>query len=198
MTGLHIFTLPSPLVPRIPDATAYAAGILSRGRPILEATIDLMGRIYRLRLRPPLHDHRHPAGRGHGAAQRGLSGLRPRRHRRSARTRTRRPLCQRLSGNPTAAGAGQAPRRRRLPRLVLGAGPGLGWVDFDPTNDQIPGEQHITTAVGRDFQDVTPMRGIFYGGGTHELRVAVDVCSPCGPGLPLTGTGCAAGASGAC
>lgn len=49
------------------------------------------------------------------------------------------------------------------------------WIDFDPTNDQIPGEQHITTAVGRDFQDVTPLRGIFYGGGSHELRVAVDV-----------------------
>jgi len=53
--------------------------------------------------------------------------------------------------------------------------PDLGWVDFDPTNDLIPGEQHITTAVGRDYQDVTPMHGIFYGGGGHELTVAVDV-----------------------
>jgi transglutaminase-like putative cysteine protease len=53
--------------------------------------------------------------------------------------------------------------------------PGIGWVDFDPTNDKVPREQHITTAVGRDFQDVTPLRGVFYGGGEHELEVQVDV-----------------------
>jgi transglutaminase-like putative cysteine protease len=61
--------------------------------------------------------------------------------------------------------------------------PNLGWIDFDPTNDQIPGEQHITTAVGRDFQDVTPLRGIFYGGGQHDLRVAVDVNRVTSPGV---------------
>jgi transglutaminase-like putative cysteine protease len=53
--------------------------------------------------------------------------------------------------------------------------PDVGWVDFDPTNDQVPCEQHITVAVGRDFQDVTPLRGVFYGGGAHTLEVAVDV-----------------------
>lgn len=53
--------------------------------------------------------------------------------------------------------------------------PGQGWVDFDPTNNVIPGVQHITTAWGRDYGDVTPLRGIIYGGGTHTLNVAVDV-----------------------
>jgi transglutaminase-like putative cysteine protease len=53
--------------------------------------------------------------------------------------------------------------------------PGTGWVDFDPTNDAIPREQHITAAVGRDFNDVTPLRGVFYGGGEHRVEVAVDV-----------------------
>ncbi|MBN2886741.1 MAG: transglutaminase family protein [Chromatiaceae bacterium] len=53
--------------------------------------------------------------------------------------------------------------------------PGEGWVDFDPTNDQMPEEQHITTAVGRDFGDVTPVRGVLYGGGEHSLSVSVDV-----------------------
>jgi transglutaminase-like putative cysteine protease len=48
-------------------------------------------------------------------------------------------------------------------------------VDFDPTNDQVPREQHITAAAGRDFGDVTPLRGVFYGGGEHTLEVAVDV-----------------------
>ncbi|WP_305856610.1 transglutaminase family protein [Balneatrix alpica] len=54
--------------------------------------------------------------------------------------------------------------------------PGEGWFEFDPTNDIMPSEQHITTAWGRDYADVTPLRGvIFEGGGTQALKVAVDV-----------------------
>ena len=50
-----------------------------------------------------------------------------------------------------------------------------GWVDLDPTNDCPISEQYITTAIGRDYQDVTPVRGVFYGGGEHSLAVSVDV-----------------------
>ncbi len=53
--------------------------------------------------------------------------------------------------------------------------PDFGWVEFDPTNDLIPGDEHITLAYGRDFGDVTPVRGVILGGGAHELRVVVDV-----------------------
>lgn len=54
--------------------------------------------------------------------------------------------------------------------------PGIGWVDFDPTNGLIPGEQHITVAWGRDYADVTPLKGVIInGGGTHQLAVSVDV-----------------------
>jgi len=53
--------------------------------------------------------------------------------------------------------------------------PAWGWVDFDPTNNQIPMDQHITLAVGRDFSDVAPLKGVVYGGGDHSLQVAVDV-----------------------
>ncbi len=53
--------------------------------------------------------------------------------------------------------------------------PQIGWLDFDPTNNIRPIGQHITTAVGRDFGDVTPIKGILYGGGEHTLKVAVDV-----------------------
>jgi transglutaminase-like putative cysteine protease len=53
--------------------------------------------------------------------------------------------------------------------------PGEGWLDFDPTNNRMSAEQHITTAVGRDFGDVTPVKGVLYGGGEHVLHVAVDV-----------------------
>jgi transglutaminase-like putative cysteine protease len=53
--------------------------------------------------------------------------------------------------------------------------PGTGWVDFDPTNNVQPGEEHIIVAYGRDFDDVSPVAGIITGGGDHEVRVSVDV-----------------------
>lgn len=53
--------------------------------------------------------------------------------------------------------------------------PGFGWVDFDPTNNLLPSEQHITLAVGRDFSDVTPLKGVVFGGGNSLLDVAVDM-----------------------
>jgi transglutaminase-like putative cysteine protease len=53
--------------------------------------------------------------------------------------------------------------------------PGGEWLDLDPTNDVVPGDRHIVVAVGRDFGDVTPMRGVLLGGGRHELIVGVDV-----------------------
>ncbi len=52
---------------------------------------------------------------------------------------------------------------------------GLGWIDFDPTNRCLVQHEHITVGWGRDFSDVTPMRGIVLGGGGQELRVAVTV-----------------------
>jgi transglutaminase-like putative cysteine protease len=53
--------------------------------------------------------------------------------------------------------------------------PRSGWIDFDPTNDVMPRDEHITTAYGRDFSDVTPLRGVILGGGQHVLEVSVDV-----------------------
>ena len=50
-----------------------------------------------------------------------------------------------------------------------------GWVDFDPTNNMLVGDQHITLAWGRDFSDVTPMRGVILGGGEQKLEVRVTV-----------------------
>lgn len=53
--------------------------------------------------------------------------------------------------------------------------PGFGWVDFDPTNDVMPGFEHITVAYGRDFADVSPVSGMIVGGGDHRVDVAVRV-----------------------
>ncbi len=54
--------------------------------------------------------------------------------------------------------------------------PGWGWLDVDPTNDQIVGSSYVTTAWGRDYSDVSPLKGIVFGGGaSHTLDVSVDV-----------------------
>ena len=50
-----------------------------------------------------------------------------------------------------------------------------GWVDVDPTNDCLVDDEHITLGWGRDFSDVTPMRGVVLGGGEQELKVRVTV-----------------------
>lgn len=53
--------------------------------------------------------------------------------------------------------------------------PGMGWVGFDPTNNLLCGERHIRVAVGRDYADVPPTRGVFKGGAESELSVSVTV-----------------------
>jgi transglutaminase-like putative cysteine protease len=55
-----------------------------------------------------------------------------------------------------------------------------GWVDQDPTNDVIPDDRHVLVAWGRDYEDVSPLKGVILGGGKHVVRVAVDVI-PVGP-----------------
>jgi len=59
--------------------------------------------------------------------------------------------------------------------ISLWCGDELGWLDFDPTNNLLVRDGHIAVAYGRDFADVTPMRGIILGGGRHNVSVAVKV-----------------------
>jgi transglutaminase-like putative cysteine protease len=55
--------------------------------------------------------------------------------------------------------------------------PGFGWIDVDPTNNVLPSDRHITVACGRDYGDVSPIQGVFLGGGQHTVKIAVDVVS---------------------
>jgi transglutaminase-like putative cysteine protease len=64
--------------------------------------------------------------------------------------------------------------------------PNVGWVDFDPTNDLIPRDEHITISYGRDFQDVSPVTGVLLGGGSHRVEVGVDVVPALQAGTPGT------------
>jgi transglutaminase-like putative cysteine protease len=53
--------------------------------------------------------------------------------------------------------------------------PGAGWLDLDPTNNLIPSESHVKLAWGRDYGDVSPVRGVILGGRDHKLEVGVDM-----------------------
>ncbi len=53
--------------------------------------------------------------------------------------------------------------------------PGMGWVDFDPTNNQLATQQYITIGWGRDYFDVIPLKGVIMSSSSHELTVSVDV-----------------------
>ncbi len=53
--------------------------------------------------------------------------------------------------------------------------PNTGWIDFDPTNNIIPSQQHITIGWGRDYADITPLKGVILSSGKHKLSVSVDV-----------------------
>ena len=50
-----------------------------------------------------------------------------------------------------------------------------GWIDLDPTNDLVVHEEHVVLAWGRDYSDISPVRGIILGGGKHKLKVGVDL-----------------------
>ncbi len=59
--------------------------------------------------------------------------------------------------------------------LSVWCGKDIGWLDLDPTNNVIPSGDHITFAIGSDFEDVSPISGVLIGGGDHSVTVGVDV-----------------------
>jgi len=170
------FTFDSPYVKLDPGLYEYALPSFPAGRPVLEAVLDLTHRIYTeftfdstattiatpltevLRLkRGVCQDFAHfgiGCLRSFGLAARYVSGY----------LQTMPPPGQaRLVG----ADASHAWLSVYCPRS--------GWTDVDPTNDVIPAHKHILVAWGRDYDDVSPVRGVILGGGRHSLRVAVDV-----------------------
>ncbi|SEA52819.1 Transglutaminase-like enzyme, putative cysteine protease [Desulfuromusa kysingii] len=170
------FLYDSPFAQRSPQLEAYARTSFPPDRPLGEATFDLMQRIY--------HEFKYDPG--FSTISTPLSKV----------LSERRGVCQDFAhlGVACLRSIGLAARYvsgyiETLPpagqERLVGADAShawfsvyvadLGWVDFDPTNNKLLSDQHITVAWGRDFSDVSPLRGVALGGGKHKVSVSVDV-----------------------
>ncbi len=177
--GLDVrqYLLDSPMATATSEIATYAAESFPSGRPLLEAVRDLTGRIHRdFTYEPGVTTIATPLAEAF---------------------RERRGVCQdfahlaiacvRTTGLAASYVSGYIetvppPGKERLAGADASHAwfavydPDAGWLNFDPTNDQMAVERHITTAWGREYSDVTPMKGIIFGGGaTHTATVAVDV-----------------------
>lgn len=170
------FLFDSPLIKAGDDFASYAKPSFVKGRPVLEAILDLTARIHReFKFDPTATDVTTPVSqvlkerrgvcqdfahlqiaclRSLGLPVRYVSGY----------LNTRPP-----PGEPKLAGADASHA------WVSVYCDGMGWIDVDPTNNVIPNMEHITIAWGRDYSDVSPIRGVMVGSGGHSLKVAVDV-----------------------
>jgi transglutaminase-like putative cysteine protease len=171
------FLFESPHVRLDDDVRRWAAPSFPPGRPVLEGVLDLTHRLHAdFAYDPEATTVATPVAEV---------------------LRARRGVCQdfahleiaglRALGVPARYVSGYietVPRAEGGPRLV-GADashawlavycPGHGWVDVDPTNDQVPEGRHVTVAWGRDYGDVVPIKGVVLGGDEHTMQVAVDV-----------------------
>lgn len=170
------FTFDSPYIRRGGELSSYVLSSFTPGRPILAAALDLIRRIHSdftydprattvsTPLAQVLEQRR---GVCQDFAHLGIGCL-----------RTLGLAARYVSGYLCTV---PPPGRARLigadashAWLSIYCGP-AGWVDLDPTNNQVPTDKHIHVAWGRDFDDVSPIKGVIFGGGQHTVSVAVDV-----------------------
>ncbi len=171
------YVLESPMAKPTAEIAAYAVASFPAGRPLGEAVADLTARIHRdftyepgaTTIGTPLaevfeqrhgvcQDFAHLAiacVRSLGLAARYVSGY----------IQTEPP-----PGKPRLVGADASHAWFAI------YAPDAGWLDFDPTNPTVGFDRHVTTAWGRDYADVTPVKGIMFGGGLeHTATISVDV-----------------------
>jgi transglutaminase-like putative cysteine protease len=170
------FMLPSPHVAPSRNLAAYAAPSFTPGRPVLEALRNLMERIHGdfafvpgyTTVSTPLQEVlKHRKGvcqdfahlaigclRSLGLAARYVSGY----------IETLPPPGKKKMRGADVSHAWYA--------VYL---PDLGWLEYDPTNNLLPGDRHVTVAYGRDYADVVPVKGVIFSGGSQQLLVSVDM-----------------------
>jgi transglutaminase-like putative cysteine protease len=170
------FRFESPRIRLRPEFAAYAMKSFTPARPLRDALLDLTARIYKdfrfdsraTNIRTPTEEvFRKRRGVCQDFAHLQIACLRsidvPARYV-SGYLRTYPP-----PGQPRLVGADAS-------HAWLSAYcPGSGWLDLDPTNNLVPSDGHVTIAWGRDYGDVSPLRGLILGGGAHALTVGVDM-----------------------
>jgi transglutaminase-like putative cysteine protease len=174
------FVFASPYVPRRSEFLDYAMPSFTAERPLLAAATELMARIHEdfeyqteatdvstpalkaLALRKGVcQDFTHvmlACLRSLGLPARYVSGY---------------LLTEPPPGKPRLVGSDASHAWVSL--YVPGDGAPGTWTDLDPTNRRTPGEDYVTLATGRDYSDVSPIRGVLHGGAKHKLHVAVTV-----------------------
>jgi transglutaminase-like putative cysteine protease len=184
------FVLPSPMIGRCPKVEAFAADLLRPARSLDEVLVDLLERIGEFayvtgattvstplaevltRRQGVCQDFAHlgvAVLRSVGLAARYVSGY----------LETRPP-----PGRPRLVGADASHA------WVSVWAPGLGWVDLDPTNRQFVDDSYVVTAVGRDYGDVPPLRGVIFTQSTHStMQVSVDLAPVDEPRMDVAPTG---------
>lgn len=170
------FCFDSPYVAAGDDVYDYAAVSLQPGRPILEAVMDLTGRICReFEYRGGVSDVSTPV-REVLAIRKGV--CQDFAHLEIACLRSFGLPARYVSGylltHPPAGKEKLVGADASHAWVSVWAGSG-GWIDFDPTNNLIPSTEHVTLGWGRDYGDVSPINGFILGGGLHQVVVAVDV-----------------------
>jgi transglutaminase-like putative cysteine protease len=183
------FAMPSPYVPRLAVLRTYAQPSFRPGRPVAAAAVELMHRVHAdfayvsqstevdtplaevwLHKRGVCQDFAHlmaGAMRMLGLPVRYVSGY---------------LLTHAPEGGAAMQGADASHAWVQAWCPGTPGVPADGWLDLDPTNDLVPGSGHVRVAVGRDFGDVTPLRGVIRGGGQHTLSVGVSTHLAQAPG----------------
>jgi transglutaminase-like putative cysteine protease len=175
------FAFHSPYTQHSSDLAAYARESFVPGRPLLAAALDLNRRIHRefrydskaTTVATPVDDvFRLRRGVCQDFAHFGLACLR-------ALALPARYVSGYLLTRPPPGGVKLVGSDASHAWISVWC-PEAGWVDLDPTNDTIVGDEHITLAWGRDYGDISPINGVIFGGGEHSIDVAVDVCPAVG------------------
>ena len=172
------FAFPSPYVPRLVELRRYAEHSFKPGRNLAEASLELSSRIYKdFKYAPTATEVHTPileafnkrAGvcqdfshiligclRAMGLSAQYVSGY---------------LLTRPVSGTAKLRGADAS---HAWAAVYCPQAPGH-WLELDPTNNVMAGLSHVRLAIGRDFGDVSPLRGVIRGGGEHELAIGVTV-----------------------
>ena len=178
------FTGDSPLVRGSPRLAAWAAESFTPGRPWAEAVVDLTRRIHRDFAYDPAATTTSTAVEEVFALRRGV--CQDFAHLEIACLRSLGLAARYVSGYlSNERGVQGTAGARNNDAGMVGAdashawlacwGGDDGWLDVDPTNDCTAGTLHVTVAWGRDYGDVSPVKGVCVGGGSHGIEVAVHV-----------------------